>query len=84
METNRAGANVLGSEKSVAVADAVFGTTAGWRSPLLVRWPLFAGHASMCFASAVERSPRRADARRSCEPAFVHRKNRHYAGWRPL
>jgi hypothetical protein len=36
METNRAGANVLGSEKSVAVADAVFGTTAGWRPPLLI------------------------------------------------
>jgi hypothetical protein len=29
METDRAGANVLGSEKSVAVANAVFGTTAG-------------------------------------------------------
>jgi hypothetical protein len=29
METDRAGANVLGSEKSVAVADAVSGTTAG-------------------------------------------------------
>jgi hypothetical protein len=29
MGTNRAGANVLGSEKSVAVANAAFSTTAG-------------------------------------------------------
>jgi hypothetical protein len=29
METDRAGANVLGSEKSAAVADAFSGTTAG-------------------------------------------------------
>jgi hypothetical protein len=29
MESDRVGANVLGSEKSVAVADAVSGTTAG-------------------------------------------------------
>jgi len=66
MESDRVGASVLGSEKSVAVADAFSGTTAGGHPPLLLvgrivfeRWAIFA-------ALRPVYRPRRADARRSC------------------
>jgi hypothetical protein len=86
---------VSASRMALYAANTRRATRSGWRKPAVVSRNAFAAATSqlsrrgdqsvVCARTPLQprySHPRRAHARRSCEPAFVHRKNRFFTGKR--